>query len=246
MEADRVYGYRNLMGDLNQEGMLKPYGYLKLLNQLVEEHFEVLGLSQNKAMEHRLAWILISAVFLIIRPVRGTGRVFGGTWYSGRDGISFRREFVFRDEEGVLLFKGSCFSVLMNLEERSIFREQCVPFGLPEPLEVLMAVAEPSRRIHGDFEGVEEWQVRNSQLDLLGHVNNIRYLEFAYDALNGEERRRFCQEGRLEIYFQAELNPGEGVELLKGLVGDEVLIRGIRKSDGRVSFDCAFSSSEAW
>ena len=241
MEAERMYEFRNGMGDLDPDWLLKPYAYLKLLNQLVEEHFEALGMSQEKVMAHHLAWVLISAVFEIARPVRGTERVFGNTWYSGRDGISFRREFVFRDEAGELLFQGSCFSVLMDPLERSIFRELVLPFDFLEPVEVLTVEAVPSRRIRSDFQQFEERGVRSSHLDCLGHVNNIRYLEYVYDTLDEAERGRLGQLRRLEVYFQGELNPGERVSVQKGEAGGELLVRGVRMSDGRVSFDCSMT-----
>ena len=240
-ESDQKYVLRSEMGDLNEAGWLKPNGYLRLFNQLMEEHFNALGLRQERAMAQKLAWVLIAFTLEIDRPVKGTERLIANTWYSGREGISFRRECTFKDEAGTLRFQGSCFFVLMNLDERSLYRDPNLPFDFLEPEEAYTVAAVPSPRVKGDFKWVEDRQVRSSEIDCLGHVNNIRYGEYAYDALTEKERRKLDHLQRMEIYFLGELHPGNRVTVLKDGSPEEIRIRGLNESAGKVSFDCIFT-----
>ena len=83
---------------------------------------------------------------------------------------------------------------------------------------------------------VERRAVRPSWIDGLGHVNNERYGEFVYDALNAEERSRLSALKRLDIWFKTELTEGESFAMERAETGEAVILRGIIQPAGRESF----------
>ena len=58
-----------------------------------------------------------------------------------------------------------------------------------EPTELFLIESSPSFKMTESLESVSEQIVRPSHVDCLGHVNNCRYGEFAYDAFTDEEQK---------------------------------------------------------
>ena len=85
------------------------------------------------------------------------------------------------------------------MEKRSILRPKVLdtlPIHLPDPNPEFLFDAKATRKIQMEYELSETRKVYNSYLDLLGHVNNCRYSEFAYDTFTAEEKARLAEEQR--------------------------------------------------
>ena len=52
---------------------------------------------------------------------------------------------------------------------------------------------------------MDQRKVYNSHMDSLGHVNNICYGKFAYDALSETECMNMHNLKRIDLYFRSEL-----------------------------------------
>ena len=76
-------------------------------------------------------------------------------------------------------------------------------------------------------EQMDHWTTRRvnySDLDVVGHVNNVKYLEWCIDALENEVLM-IHEIGEIEINYINEANAGEEIEIL-----------GSRESDGEIRF----------
>lgn len=91
---------------------------------------------------------------------------------------------------------------------------------------------------------MEERKVYNSHIDLLGHVNNSRYGEFAYDVFTDEERKDLSDYNRMEYYFQSELRRGETFSIHKGKEEGRMVIRGHNETRDCVSFEIVFTKKK--
>ncbi len=224
-EREYTYSLTSEGNDLNEFDYLKPYGYQRLYGAMAEEHSKKMGFDFPSTMKYGLGWVLISLTLEIERPVKGSVRLEATTWHSGKKGPFYRREFVFRDSEGVT-FKGCTYSALINLKDRKVFSGTEVPFLKVPALENHVVSAAPLFKPHAELELFERRKVYNSYIDFLGHVNNLRYSEFAYDALNEEEKKGFCGPCRIEMYFRSEIKPSDEFEVYKGYSDGAVIIKG--------------------
>lgn len=237
MEMHITHTVETEVADLNENGLLKPHGYLKLFARIAEEHLNRLGLNVDETLKHNLAWALVTMSFELKRPIHGCMRLFATTWHSQKRGPYFRRELEFRDEKGALVFHGSTFSVLMDVLSRSVFRRKEFPFPIHPPMEIFTIEAAPSVRLDAPYHPHERRPVRNSHLDALGHVNNIRYGEFAYDALTEEECLKLAHLRRMDIQFVSELRRGSTFLVEKALQGTQIGIRGRDGDSGNTAFE---------
>lgn len=242
-EQDYSYTITSELSDLNEHHILKPYACQKMFAKIVERHLneQEIGLSLFETTKNNLAWVLISLAFEIEKPVTGCINMTAHTWYSQRRGPYFRREFVFSDEKGIVLFKGSTFSILMDLEKRTVYRKAALPFFLFEPFEQFTVKARPSLKTVGVYKKVDERRVYNSYIDCIGHVNNSRYGEFAYDTLTEHEKNDLIHLKRMDICFLSELKNEQSFSILKAHDDERIMIRGHDNDKDRTAFEAVFS-----
>ena len=90
------------------------------------------------------------------------------------------------------------------------------------------------------FDGRHRRDMRYSDTDINGHVNNIHYADFACDALHLEQ---LCQ-GKFVRSFQigyvSECRAGETVWVDTAVRGDALYARG-EGEDGTERFDCSLT-----
>lgn len=220
----------------NENGIMKPSAYQAFFAQLAEIHLALVQSGADETMKYGLAWALISMSIEIERPVKTGEKLKASTWYSGKKGPYYRRELLFYDQEDKLVFKGSTFSVLLDMESRKIFRKKEVPFHLTEANETFCLEANHRFRENPDFIKVEDRKVYPSDLDLLGHVNNRRYGDFAYDALSKEERLGLDKLKRLDFYFLSEMRNGDLYTMMKATDDKTIFVKAENKTKGDTAF----------
>ncbi|HML36419.1 MAG TPA: thioesterase [Bacillota bacterium] len=236
-EEDCVYELLVTASYLNQYNYLKPFGYQLLFEQMAERHLTQLDVNVDGTMRYGLAWVLISMSVEVVTPIEQSMTLFGSTWYSTHKGPYFRREMLFKDRDGQVMFKGSTHSVLLDLEKRTVFRKKETPFTITVPTEVVLLDSAPSFKMEADLKPVAERPVLASQIDCLGHVNNCRYGEFAYDTFTDGEQEGLKNLKRMDINFLSELRPGDRFTMKKAREENRIFIQGYNDTKGDVSFN---------
>lgn len=238
-EKDCVYELPATASYLNQYNQFKPYAYQVLFEQMAERHLYKLNLTVDDTMKHGLAWALISMSVEVITPIEKNMTLYGHTWFSQKRGPYFRRELLLEDAEGRTMFKGSTHSVLLDIEKRSVYRKKEVPFPMHEPTPIFLLDASPSFKMNAELTPVMERSVLASYIDCLGHVNNCRYGEFAYDIFTEEEQEKLKRLKRMDINFLSELRLGDRFTMGKSEEGNVIYIQGYNNTKEDVSFNIA-------
>jgi acyl-ACP thioesterase len=236
-EKDYVYELEFEVSGLNENNILKPYAYQNLFAQLVEQHLNQININADITMKHNLAWALMSLSIELVKPVEACIKMYANTWYSQRRGPFHRREFMFRNESGEIMFQGSSFSILLNIEKRTVYRKKELPFFLHEPTADFTIEAKPTFKTDLEFDKIDERRVYNSYIDYLGHVNNCRYGEFAYDAFTNQERQKLAKLKRLDLYFLSELRLDDTFSILKAYDGSKLFVRGYNNVKNNIAFE---------
>ena len=239
-EKDYIYEIDIEVSELNEDNFLKPYAYQNIFAKVAEQHLTKINLNVDETMKYHLAWVLMSISLEIVKPVEGCQKLYAKTWYSQRKGPFFRRELSFNNSKGELVFHGSTYSVLLDLESRTIYRRKEIPFIMHKPIEDFTIDAAPSFKSSLEYCKIDERRVYNSFIDCLGHVNNTRYGEFAYDALTENERQNLRNMKRFDIYFLSELRNNDTFSVLKAYEGNKILVQGINNEKMNISFNVVF------
>jgi acyl-ACP thioesterase len=80
------------------------------------------------------------------------------------------------------------------------------------------------------------FHVRNSDLDLNGHVNNTRYAQRVLDSIAHEKHREFTL-NEYDVNFIAETRSDDVISILGATLSDDRFqFQGLRKSDNKIVF----------
>ena len=241
-ERDCIYEMEVEVMHLNENSAMKPAAYQSLFARLADRHLSDYGADFNTTMKHGMAWALVSLSIEVVQPISTCLRFHASTWFSQRKGPYFRREFLFCDEANNPVFRGCTYSVLLDMKTRTVFRKKETPVSLTSPINDFTIEADPHFRGSFDFTDIDHRKVRSSYLDALGHVNNCRYGDFAYDALSDAERAGIGELKRMDIYFQSELRPGDEFTIRKAVAAEEehrsrqIIVQGMNDTKKDVSF----------
>ncbi len=225
---------------LNENGIMKPSAYQALFAELAEKHLDVYRSGADETMKYGLAWALVSMSIEIKRPINSCMKLNAHTWYSHRQGPYFRRELVFCNDEGDTIFQGSTFSILLDVATRKVFRKKELPFRLTDPDEVFCMEANHHFKGKVELSPYEKRKVYGSDIDLLGHVNNRRYGDFAYDALTASERLRLNELTRMDLFFISEMRADDEFTVYKSIEENRIILRGQNNTKDDTAFDCIF------
>ncbi len=153
-------------------------------------------------------------------------RFVGQTWHTYTRMPVFRREFIISDEKGPVVI-GATHSTLVDIETRKICTDRTLLHRFDAPSgETLLHATHRAPIVHAGVEAGRR-EVQPSWLDGVGHVNNLRYAEMAYDTLTPEERRRIEFFRRFDIWFQHELSEDGFCRMRKSVAADSFIICGM-------------------
>ncbi len=236
-EKSYVYPEQIEVAMYDGNGAFFPAAYLKMVTRVVEKHLEAIELDVPRLMkQYGVSWVLLSLSLEVRRPFLPTEHLTARTWAAGQHGPIYRREIAIYDEKEQPVAVATTFSTVFDLSTRHICTDRqtlsniCLPLG-----EKLL---EASSRFTATplFTEVERRTARPSWQDGLGHVNNGRYGEIVYDALSEDERRALSGLKRLDIWFLAEMRPGQAFSVHKAVEDGCVTVKGELLPEGKPSF----------
>ncbi|MBQ9931018.1 MAG: hypothetical protein IJO79_01560 [Firmicutes bacterium] len=236
-ERDCLFKVRSGITNINEYHVMKPQGYQEAFASLVEADLCEFKIDFPDVFKHGLGWVIISFNVEVVKPINKAMWIYGSTWFSQKRGPYYRRDFLFQDENGELLFHGTTYNILLNIETRKIFRQVELPFYLDPPHPEFRVDGSPAFREKFDYEDIMKGTVCGSDIDMLGHMNNTRYGAFAYDIMTAEERKRLEKLRRMELYFEGEMKEGDEYMMQKTYNNDDLLIRCKNLSKDTKSFD---------
>ncbi len=235
-EMEQSYDIELEFSHFDRSGIYTPAGYQSLATSLVDKHLRNYDLNFEKLFAKGISWVLLSLTIDIHHPISDREqKLIGRTWFSEHKGIYFRREVSIHSEEGTPILSCTLYSTLFDMEKRSIYKSRELPFVLMPVSGNPLTEAKPTFKEKLVFESVEKREVRRSYLDMLGHVNNSRYGDFCYDALDDSEAM-LEHLRHIEIYFVSELKFKEVFSMNKTIRNGDLILQGYNESQQKPAF----------
>ena len=182
------------------------------MQELAGAHSAILGAGFRSLSEQGLAFVLTRTELHMEKyPVMGE-KVICHTWAAPVMKWMFPRYFVFENEAGERLGYAGTIWVLMDLNERKMVS----PSMLKTPIAT--SLQKPPLRMPGKaapLQGagtVAEHLPMYSELDVNGHVNNTKYVQWLCDSMGIEVMRDHFVDS-LIVNYNHELLPGQSVAL---------------------------------
>ena len=196
----------------------------ELLQEASIRHTEQLGMGREKTLDKGLLWVVTMQRCEIERLPEYDERITLSSWPGQMMHVFFPRWYRIADEQDNTLLSASALWMLVDQQTRKmVFPDEWgveiagVTTGreirLPSPLRRLPCTEEAA------------FTVPYSYVDLNGHMNNVRYLDLAEDALPSELHERalramqieYCGEARLGAVLRLRWGREEGRYFMEGL-----------------------------
>ena len=217
--------------DVDNHLNLKVPSIFRLMQMVSTNHSEKLSLGQKDTIDKGLCWVIIRSKVVIYKYPKMNDEIVVTTHPGEVNKFLFPRFYAIYDHKGNLLISGSSIWVLVDIKTRRLvtrpFEGRTFPsethkddIGLPEKLNL------------PQLDKIEDRKVRYNDIDLNGHLNNTKYIDYIIDTKNKEFYDEF-QVKSVNICYDKEIREGETISLYSDNE-DNFSIRG--EKDGLTCF----------
>lgn len=186
-----------------------------------------------------VAWILIRIRVDIFRNPLWNEDVFVETWHQESRNLEFERDFIVRDSKGSIIALAVSTWVIVDIKTKRIRKADLLGLNYPKNIKD-RAIDCKLRKLKpfGQKEAVYKKVVGYSDIDLNGHINNSKYIDFAMDCFSIESHLGHRVKS-LEINYINETLPGEIMVLnrdISALDSSLLYIEGVNEICNKVYF----------
>lgn len=221
--------------DFDCRGRLKPSAVMDLFQDIAGEHAQGLGIGMEEMLAKKLVWVLAKQKLQFIKTPPFYSKVTAQTWPLTPSRIGFQREYLLLDGNGDILVKGSSEWVVMNSETRRFARvmdifptdwEYRTEKNFPGKLGKIadLDTAEISAEIIPPF----------YDMDINGHISNIRYADYVINALPNAAD---IQIDSFRIDYHREVQKGCPLHISAHADNGAIIAKG-SGDDGETKFSC--------
>ena len=197
--------------DVDQFLDLKLSSFFKLMQDIATEHAEVLDIGKANTIDKGLFWVITRIEVDIIKMPKYLDTVILKT-YPGDDlKFIFPRYFQLEDLKGNVLVKASSTWMVLHKDNH---RPSLNPFEgrrlKEEHLEGEISL--PKKCFNTETCLIEQRKVRYSDVDLNGHLNNTKYIDYVLDAHDSDFYKKH-QISHFLINYDKELKDNDILSL---------------------------------
>lgn len=214
--------------DIDAGHRAKPSAIANVLQEAAREHADKLGWGVETLHEKKKYWVLSRIeVTLNSRPAHAQV-VSMTTWPKGTHGLFALRDFSGTVNGQEFLRATSSWAMLDALSGRPLPVDDLSDLFMERKEE--HALKEPARRIFmpEDFRTERKMIPVYTDLDEIGHVNNARYLDWAWSELSQQERKATTG---WTVNYLKEVREGQTLNIKTGEIDNEIVVTGIREDD---------------
>ena len=220
---------------------LKPAAFMDMAQEMAYQAAAAMHFGYDELISVGMAWVLSRMHFRFLEKPLWGETIEIRTWHRGASGPFFIRDFEVLGNDGRRMAEATSSWVVIDVASRRMARpEEVLPdddtachdsaIGTPAPRVMMPRGKEPSF--------VMTHKVAYSDIDLVGHTNNARYVSWAMDCLGFGDGAGDVDE--VEIVFNHETVPGDEVSLYRLDDGGATYIEGI--TAGRQAFCVRFTT----
>lgn len=237
--TERVNGYEC---DFSQHW--KPAAFFQHLTEAASLHAERLGFGFDAMLEQDLFWVHSRMKIKFFEFPKISDLVTIRTWPKTiQQKLFFIRDFEVLNSAGGRIAAATSAWLVINATTRRMLPPQSLNFNLPKTPE-LDGLDEPLEKLGLTQSGEERLLVKAgySAVDMVGHVNNSRYVEWICDTFSLDDYRRRSLDW-MQVNYDHEIRPGEEVALLvnqpETMDANYWTVEGINRSNSSQAFECA-------
>lgn len=211
MIFERIYTIENR--DIESSYKATNKALLKYLENVACKHSNEVGYGINNIEKTKVVWILLDWKFKVIERPQYGQTIKVRTWSRKMEKCSAYRDFEVYDENEKLLVIATTKWAIIDSETRKIKRmsEELAEEYKSEPERSVFK--EEIEKLHEPETEEKSIQLktRRTDIDINNHVNNLNYLDLAYEILPEEIYKQDLK--NIRITYKQQTIPGETVSI---------------------------------
>ena len=238
MQSNNINTYEEIIriptGEVEPLTVLRPSGILDCFQTVAGIHATVLGLGLRRLLENNHAWVLVRTKYDVYKQIPKESQVIVETWPHVKGAFDYDRDYRILDLDRNVLVKATSKWVIIDTNERKILRSpydyscECSDEKTYDSFDKIRVKFDDDSKILGTY------TIRNTEIDILGHLNNIRYADIIF------EFYPYALEN-LQIDYINETKLGETLTIKEIVEDDSVFIGGFSK-EGQLKFVSKFKN----
>lgn len=227
------------------KGKLKPGSLFNFLQEAASAQASQLGFGYEQMLHMGTYWVLARLHLKIDRWPNMDEEVFVTTWPKTFFQLYALRDFEISDSQNQCIGRATSAWLVLDSKTLRPKRPESVEFTY-DRLESKNAIAEPPDRIEfiGEGEFIGSRTAVYTDIDINQHVNNSRYIDWAFDAVDPEYLKRHLLR-EIQVNYLQQTRIGQSLDFYKHVLrGEEVfgITAGPKESSKKtVTFQLAFT-----
>lgn len=181
-------------------------------------HAENLALGIDFLQEkHNVTWVMVRIMVDIERIPTLKEDISIETWPLEPKKLEFERDFIVKDVVGNVLIRATSSWVIMDIEKREIRKAELISDEFPVFLEqraIERRMGKP--RPNGEPGFVYNKKIGYSDIDINGHLNNSKYIDYISDCFSLEVHGKYSVKS-LQVNYISEALAGENILFYKDI-----------------------------
>ena len=196
--------------DINENNELSNKGILRMMQEIAGLHSSFLGYGLNDTPKTGLAWLLLNWKLKVFSRPKWEETLTVNTWSKSMNPLFAYRDIEIYDDNNNLVAVGSSKWLLFDINKKSLIK---IPPEVKEKFpnvdksvfqeKFVEKLKEPENSIFS-----HEYIVQRRDIDTNHHVNNLNYLDYAYEALP-EDVFSNINFSNVEIMYKHEAKLGD-------------------------------------
>ncbi|MCR5713587.1 MAG: hypothetical protein K6F98_01470 [Bacteroidales bacterium] len=204
---------------------MSPVAAMAIVQELSYSGGDQVGLGDSLLTPQGLAWVYSRLHFVIYEAPAFRQPVRLETWHRGLSGPYFLRDYRITDTAGRPLVAATAASVIIDIASRSLRRIDRIE-GVdttPQGTEQLLERQAGKIVLPSDIPGerVLSHRVDETDLDFVGHTNNLNYLRWALACERRDGDGAITRPADVAVAFLHETHLGETVDYVRYVSGEQ-------------------------
>lgn len=211
--------------DVDPDGLLAPRVLCAFLQEAAGRDAARRGVGMDELIARGFAWVLQRLIVAVDEWPREGAVVAVSTWPTRLGGATAERDFIAEGADGRPLARATSRWAVADLAARRAVRLPEFLRGLPvaEPGAGLSLPPFVARAADAALLGERVVEVRRGDLDLVGHANNTRFIEWGLEAVPDEWLKTRALAG-LDVVYRQEALKGAAVASRAFAAGGDALL----------------------
>lgn len=205
-------------------------------------HAENLGIGFNRIEKvEGVAWVLVRMKVDILRFPVWNEEIIVETWPQLPKKYQFERDYLIKDVDGNIIIRASSVWVIIDCKSREMRKTEVIAIDYPKMIEERATDCIYEKlRPYSKPEIVYKKVVGCSDIDMNGHLNNSRYIDYIMDCFSMEDLKSYTPKA-IQINYVNEALPGDTILLYREVDPDNpmnIYIEGVNEKENHVIFKC--------